>query len=136
MVSEPPDHLPALSAEATRLRAMLLADARSLATRGTFDRAKPAERKGRRGYLNVAEDLQALALAMEESLAQMNGKAATALSDLHAASRIALQLTRVVGLREHAPKLRAAASQRRQRAFTQLSRYSVSVSAAGQPSTA
>jgi hypothetical protein len=55
MVSEPPDHLPALSAEATRLRAMLLADA-----------------------------------------------------------------TRVVGLREHAPKLRAAASQRRQRAFTQL----------------
>jgi hypothetical protein len=120
VVSEPPDNLSTLSAEATRLRAMLLADARSLATRGTFDRATLAHLKGRRGYLNVAEDLQTLALALEASLIQTNGKAATMLSDLHAASRIALQLTRVVGLRAHAPKLRAAAAERRKRAFTQL----------------
>ena len=120
MATEPADQLAELFAEASRMRAMLLADARALAKRGLLDPEQLTRLKGRSGYGNVAQDLQALCMALENRFAQIEGKSGITRAELQAASRIALQLTRVVGLRAHAPKQARAAAELRQRAFTLL----------------
>ena len=106
----PPDDLQALATEAASLRERLLADARALALHGLFDARKLDQLKGANGNKNVAQDLQMLSQAMQESWPQIQGKSATVAEDLQTASRVSTRLTRVIGLREQGPALLADAT--------------------------
>jgi len=117
MASLPPDDLQSLVAEATKLREQLLADARSLSLRGLFDPQKLDQLKGANGFKNVAQDLQALCFAMQDTWAQIQERAATTTEELLEASRVGTRLMRVIGVREQGPALVAAATEQRQRAF-------------------
>ena len=118
----PPDDLQALATEAASLRERLLADARRLRCTGFFDSRKLDQLKGANGNKNVAQDLQMLSQAMQESWPQIQGKSATVAEDLQTASRVGTRLTRVLGLREQGPALLADATDKRMRAFTLMIR--------------
>ena len=118
----PPDDLQELATEAASLRERLLADARALALHGLFDSRKLDQLKGANGNKNVAQDLQMLSQAFQESWPQIQGKSATVAEDLQTASRVGTRLTRVLGLREQGPALLADATDKRMRAFTLMIR--------------
>jgi hypothetical protein len=118
--AQPAGDVDAVSTEASRLREKLVANAQALALSGLFDGNCLEQLKGGNGYKNVAQDLQALSTAMRENWANIQGKSPLTADDVQAASRIALRLTRVVGLREQGPVLLAAATELRLRAFTLL----------------
>lgn len=119
--TEPADgELEVVSTEAARLREKLLANAQALALSGLFDRHSLEQLKGANGYKNVAQDLQALSTALRANWANIQGKSPLQAEDVQAASRIALRLTRIVGLREQGPALLAAAMDLRMRAFTRV----------------
>jgi hypothetical protein len=115
--AQPPGDLEAVSAEAVKLREKLLATAQALALSGLFDKSSLENLKGANGYKNVAQDLQGLSTAMRDSWATIQGKSPLSAEDVEAASRVALRLTRLVGLREQGPALLAAAAELRTRAF-------------------
>jgi hypothetical protein len=116
--TQPTGDLEAVSTEAVRLREKLVANAQALALSGLFDAQNLERLKGANGYKNIAQDLQALSTAMRENWANIQGKSPLVADDVQAASRVALRLTRVVGLREQGPALLAAATDLRMRAFT------------------
>lgn len=118
MATLPPDDLLSLVEEATKLREQLLADAKSLSLHGLFDPQKLEQLKGANGYKNVAQDLQALCLAMQGTWSQIQERAATTADELQVASRVGTRLMRVIGVREQGPALVASATDQRQRAFT------------------
>jgi len=122
MATQPPNDLQDLFAEATKLRDVLLTDARALSMRGLFDERKLDGLRGGTGYKNVAQDLQALAVELEAILPKIQGKSATTVEDIQAATQMATRLTRVVGEREQAPAVVAELADERARAFTQLLR--------------
>jgi hypothetical protein len=76
--------------------------------------------KGAKGYKNIAQDLQALSTALRENWSNIRGKSPLTADDVQIASRVALRLTRMIGLREQGPVLFAAAQDLRLRAFTLL----------------
>jgi hypothetical protein len=115
--TQPPGDFEAVSSEAAKLREKLLANAQALALSGLFDGMSLENLKGANGNRNVAQDLQALSTAMRESWARIEGKSPLAAEDLQAASRVALRLTRLIGLKEQGPALLAAATELRTRAF-------------------
>lgn len=104
------------------MRERLLADARALSLHGLFDSRKLEQLKGANGNKNVAQDLQMLSQALQESWPQIQGKSATVAEDLQTASRVSTRLTRVIGLREQGPALLADATDKRMRAFTLMIR--------------
>jgi hypothetical protein len=120
MATLPPDDLQSLLADATKMREQLLADAKSLSLHGLFDPQKLEQLKGINGYRNVAQDLQALCFAMQDTWAQIQERAATTAEELLEASRVGTRLMRVIGVREQGPALVAAATDQRQRAFTRV----------------
>ena len=118
----PPDDLELLTAEASKLRERLLADANALALHGLVDPRKLEQLKGAKGFKNVAQDLETLSQALQESWSQIQGKSPIVAEDLQAASRIGTRLTRVLGLRDQGPAVLAVATDQRLRAFTLLLR--------------
>jgi len=118
MATQPPNDLQELVDEATNLRGILQADAEALARRGLFQTEKLAGLKGGTGYRNLAQDLQALATELTELLPVIQGKAATTVEDLQAATQMSTRLTRIVGVREQSPAVLAALAEERLRAFT------------------
>ena len=118
--TQPPDDLQALSAEAGTLHDRLLADAKALSNHGLVDSNQLAQLLGGNGYKNLAQDLQILSKVMQESWTQIQGKSATVADDLKTANQMSTRLMRIVGIREQAPALLAAASEARMRAFTQF----------------
>ena len=118
MATQPPDDLPVLNAEATKLRDRLLIDARSLAQHRLVDDGQLEKLKGFAGYKNLAQDLQILSFALQANWANIQGKTPTTAEDLQTALRLSARLTRVVGLREQGPQQLAEATERRLRAFT------------------
>jgi hypothetical protein len=119
--AQPVGDLDTVSVEAVRLREMLVANAQALALSGLFDAQNLEQLKGANGYKNVAQDLQALSTAIRENWANIQGKSPLTADDVQAASRVALRLTRLVGLKEQGPALLAAATELRTRAFTLVS---------------
>lgn len=118
--TQPPDDLPGLTEEATRLRDTLQAEARALIHRGLVSDAQLAQLSGARGYKNLATDLQVLTSVMQGVWEQIQGKTPTTVEDLDRASRLSTRLLRVVGLREQGPARVAEATDLRVRAFTKL----------------
>jgi len=115
---EPDDQLAALHAEARELRDTLRADLRPLIQRGLVPKPGPRFSTGRSGYKNASTDLFALALFFDNHKASLVGRSCIQPADLGRAQRLAIRLLRTVGLRAHAPKRVAAASEERQRAYT------------------
>lgn len=120
MATQPPNDLGELSAEAGKLRDILAADAHTLSLRGLFDARKVAALRGGNGYKNLAQDLQSLATELEAVLPSIQGKGATTIDDINAATQMATRLTRVIGTREQSPAVVAQLVEERSRAFTQL----------------
>ncbi len=116
--AQPAGDVDEVSTEASKLREKLVATAQALALSGLFDGKSLEQLKGGNGYKNVAQDLQALSTAMRDNWASIQGKTPLTMDDVQTASRVALRLTRVVGLREQGPVLLAAATDLRLRAFT------------------
>jgi hypothetical protein len=117
-----PNELDQVVAEAAKLRERLVASARGLVLFGLFDARKVEQLKHGNGYANVAQDLQALSAAFEESWPKIEGKTPFSLESVHSASRLALRLTRLVGLREQGTPAQAEATDMRRRAFTLMSK--------------
>jgi hypothetical protein len=122
MARRPPDDLQTLSDQASRMRAAMRADATVLATRGLINAEQLKGLKGRRGYKNVAQDLQILSSIFEDSWPKVDGKTITTLADAQAASRVATKLLRTVGVHEQTPERSKPARDLRTRAFTRLLR--------------
>lgn len=116
--TQPPNDLEELVDEATKLRDRLEADAQALALRGLFQPEKLNGLKGGNGYRNLAQDLQALATALEEVLSTVQGRTGTTADEILAATQMATRLTRVVGVREQSPAVLATLAEERLRAFT------------------
>lgn len=116
--TRPADDFDAVVTEAGKLREKLVANAQSLALSGLFDPTSLQQLKGAKGYKNVAQDLHALSTAFHDNWSNIQPRSRLSADDLQAASRVALRLTRLVGQREQAPALVAAASELRMRAFT------------------
>lgn len=122
MATTSPNELDQVVAEAAKVRERLVASARGLVLFGLFDARKVEQLKHGNGFANVAQDLQALSAAFEESWPKIEGKTPITLESVHAASRLALRLTRLVGLREQGTPAQAEATDLRRRAFTLMSR--------------
>ncbi len=117
-----PNELDQVVAEATKVRERLIANARGLVLFDLLDARKVEQLKHGNGYSNVAQDLQALSAAFEESWAKIEGKTPLSRESVEAASRLAQRLTRLVALREQGTPEQAEATDLRRRAFTLTSR--------------
>lgn len=116
----PPDDLEALTADCSRMRELLLAEAKTLILRGLLGEGRLEQLKGANGYKNLATDVLVLTSVMQAVWAEVEGKILTTRADLETASRLGTRLMRVVGLREQGPTRIADATALRQRAFTLL----------------
>jgi len=112
------DKLPELNVEGTALRDNFLVDLTTLARRGLVNSAAFNVCKGYTGYKNVATELQVLVNVARGSWSQIEGKCGISLEELDRADKIAAHMLRLVGLREQAPEMVAAAAEERDRAFT------------------
>ena len=117
-VTQPPDDLAQLNADATKLHDQLLADAQALAQHGLLNGTQLGRLQGGNGYKNLAQDLQLLSSIMREGWDKIVNKSATTADDLKAANQMSVRLMRIVGLREQGPALLADATDQRLRAFT------------------
>lgn len=118
--TQPPDDLEPVATEATRVREMLLAEAKSLVHRGIVSGAPLEQLKGANGYKNTASDLMVIANVLQEAWPQIKGKTPTTEQELGAASQLGMRLLRIVGLREQGPAVVAEATDLRLRAYTKL----------------
>lgn len=116
----PPDDLPALSTQASKLRERLLAVAQSLAHYGLVDGGQLAQMKGANGNKNVAQDLEILSKVLQQNWEKLQGKSPVTVDDLQTAARLSTRLLRIVGLREQGPAVLAQATDQRMRAFTRV----------------
>jgi len=112
------DDLPELNIEGTALRDNFHADMATLARRGFINPDAFKSCKGYTGYKNVATELQVLASVARGSWTRIEGKCGITLKELDRADKIVAHMLRLVGLREQAPEIVAAAAEERDRAFT------------------
>ncbi len=115
---QPADDLAQLSEDGLELRGMLAGDAQQLSARGLISGTQLSQLKGGNGYKNLAVDLQILANVMRENWDKIQGKCATAASELSRADSLAASLMRSVGERARGPGAVASATDLRLRAFT------------------
>jgi len=120
MATKPSNNMEQLVEEANKLNDILEADARALALRGLFDGGKLERLTGGNSYKGLADDLEALASALEAVFPQIEGKTGITREDLKAATQMATRLTRLRGEDQLAPEVVAEVTEERQRAFTQL----------------
>lgn len=118
IATQPPDDMDIVIETGTLLRERMLADTKALGLYGLFDVKQLEHLKGGNGFNNLAADLELLSRAMTAAWETIKAKALTPFEDVQAASRIALRLTRIIGLREQGPARLAAAAELRLRAFT------------------
>jgi hypothetical protein len=116
------DKLPDLNAEATALRDNLLADMTPLVRRGLIHPDAFRACKGYVGYKVVATELQVLVSVARDNWSRIGGKCGITLDELDRAEKLVGHILRLVGLREQAPEIAAAAAEDRDRAFTLFSR--------------
>jgi hypothetical protein len=115
---QPPEVLPALVDEATKMRGVLLADAETLVAHGIIDANQISQLEGAKGLKNVAQDLQSLSRVLKESWDKIQGKLPLTVDDLARANQLAAHLLRTIGLRDQGPAAVEAATEVRMRAFT------------------
>ena len=116
--SRPTQALPRLVEEATKVRNLLYADVQALIQREFIDAQEIREVRTGVGYKALAVDLTLLADAMRRKWEVTQNKTAVQLAELLRAQQLATGLLRVVGEREQAPAVVAAAAAKRSRAFT------------------
>jgi hypothetical protein len=116
--SQPAESLDMLSEEGTRLRELLVSDARALAERRLVDGDRLRQLKGVRAYRNLAFDLLTLARLFRDVWGSVQGKCAVQLKEIQRAEALADQILQAVGHREQAPTTVVEAAEIRQKAFT------------------
>lgn len=104
--------------EGTKLREVLLSDARALTTRGLIEEGKLGELLGAVGHKNIAMDLNVLHQVFKESWPAIQGKCAVRLDEIEHAMILSQRIVRMVGLRDEGTEGVAHASDVRTRAFT------------------
>jgi hypothetical protein len=112
------DNLPDLNVEGTTLRDNFLADMQTLTRRSLINADAIKSCKGYTGYKNVATELQVLVTVARGSWDRIKDKCGISLEELDRADKVAAHMLRLVGLREQAPQMIAAAAEERDRAFT------------------
>lgn len=120
MATKEPNNLDKLVEEANKLNDILEADARALALRGLFDPEKLSRLQGGNSYKALADDLEALASALEAVYPKIQGKTGITLEELKAATQMSARLTRLRGEAQLSPEAVADLAEERQRAFTQV----------------
>jgi hypothetical protein len=118
--SEPAVPLQALGDKAVVARQTLLSDATALAHRGLVDGERLKDLKGPIGYKNVAVDIGMLVALLRERWTALEGKTPLTTAELNQANALAEKLVTAVGVREQAPVVVAAATDRRVRAYSLL----------------
>jgi hypothetical protein len=116
--TKPPNDFDELSLEAASMREKLLLDARSLSKHKLVDDKPLDELQGANGIKNIVQDLQTLALLLQKSWANIQGKSPTTAEHLDRALKLSARLMRIIGVKEQGPKLTAEATERRARAYT------------------
>jgi hypothetical protein len=120
MTVQPPDQLNDLAEYGVKLRASMVAQASALSHYGLVD-IRPLENlTKRRTFAHLAGDLRLLVQLFDDHWPAIEGKCPMQRDDIDAADRLSTHLTRLAGLRKHAPKLIRTAAETRLRAFTLL----------------
>jgi hypothetical protein len=109
-----------LSARVVAVRSSLESDLRAAARRELVDEVPLQALKGNVGYKNQATDTLLLTALARGNWARLEGKTPITLAELDEAEVLADQLLTTVGEREQLPVVEAAASDIRQRAYTQF----------------
>ncbi len=122
LANQPPDALQPLVDEGTKLRELLLADAKAPIQRGLLNGNRLKDLKGPIGHRNLATDLQLLTMLFREGFANVEGKCATTREELNRATEVAAGILRAVGLKEQGTALIASTADIRVRALTLLLR--------------
>ncbi|MGC4063432.1 MAG: hypothetical protein QM784_02010 [Polyangiaceae bacterium] len=119
-LTRPTEQLPALNKAATRWRAVLLADAKSLIERQLIkaERLKPLA--GHHGYRNIANDLAGLAQIFKSEWEHIQSHTWLKPSDIEAVSQLALKLTGAIADRTQPSAQLEAAIDVQARMFTLL----------------
>jgi len=103
---------------ATHARAVLLADANLLIMHGVLAPNVIANLQGVNGYKNVMADLIALVAIHRKNDDKTTNRTSVKPDELKAAENLAAKFSEAVGLREQSPQIIAAATRRRQAAYT------------------
>ncbi|MGC4064383.1 MAG: hypothetical protein QM784_07015 [Polyangiaceae bacterium] len=120
--TRPPEKLPVLNGAAQELRIILLAEARSLATRKLIQVEQLNSLVGYRGFRNVAADLGGLAQIFKANWERIKNDTGLKLARIEEADQLALRLTGAVATRKRSPAEIETSKDIRARMFTLLSR--------------
>jgi hypothetical protein len=115
-----PEDLDAMIAEASVLRANLLADARTLANRSHIDRNKLARFKNAPGHSNMATEVMGLAAILLEAWPTISNKTGTTREELERSNYLGTRILRAVSIRDRDDAPVPEETLRRQQAFTLL----------------
>jgi hypothetical protein len=121
-VTQSPEDLELLSAQASELREKLVAEAKALVDAGLLSGAPLAELPGGSGYKNTATDLRVLTSLLQAAWARIEDETSMTAASLEEASRLATRLLRVAAARGKGPSRVAEAIELRLRAYTALLR--------------
>jgi hypothetical protein len=117
-ISTPPEELPALLEEATKMRNIFAADTNALATRGFVDGKKLSDLKSGTGYLDVASDLGTLIIILRENWEKVSANSGIKAAELDRAEALSERLTIAYAERSQGTTKLAEAADDRLRAFT------------------
>jgi len=114
----PKGQIAALANELSVIRDRLIGDAMSLANNGFFSASRLDQCKKVPGYKALAGDILAIVPLFKEHWPKIANRTPVTLDSLGDASRRAVELMSVVGLKEQGPELLTEAALRRGKAFT------------------
>ncbi|WP_146650620.1 hypothetical protein [Labilithrix luteola] len=117
-IMTPPEELPVLLEEATKMRTIFAADANALAARGIIDGKKLAELKSGTGYLDAASDLGTLVIILRENWEKVAANSGIKAAELDRAEALSQRLTFAFAEKGQGTTKLAEAAEDRQRAFT------------------
>jgi hypothetical protein len=116
----PTERLPALNEAASRWRALLLSEAKTLVLRQLIKGERLRILAGHHGYRNVAKDLAGLAQIFKSEWEHLQGQTWLKMSDIEAVSQLALKLTGAISDRRQPKEQLEAAIEIQARMFTLL----------------
>jgi hypothetical protein len=117
---KPPDDLSELVAEAAKLRARFLAEARLLVHHRIVHESSLAKLRGPNGHLNVVVDLGVLGCILQAALPRLDGKTLTTQDELNYASALSQRVQEILGEKGWGPAAAAKEADQRVRAYTKL----------------
>lgn len=114
----PPEEVPALLDDASKMRTIFSADANALAARGIIDGKKLGELKSGTGALDVASDLGTLVILLRENWDKVSANSGIKPAELDRAEALSERLTFAFAEKGQSKTKLAEAAEDRQRAFT------------------